>query len=1116
MNSRKDWGLGRGRLARRLIIAVILFSSLITLATTGVQLYADYRYDIGEIEADFDDIRTSNLQSLINSVWVSDEAQIERQLEGLLRLTDMEYMAISEGGTVVSQAGEQRSANVVSHEYPLVFPYKGEARTIGTLRVVASLDVVYDRLLDKVLVILIGNGVKTFLVAGFILIVFGRLVARHLESIAHYAESLDVGDPAQQPLVLVRPERRGEPDELDSLAAAINRMRANLVASHQELSLSNLAIEASDTGILITDAMQSNNPVIYANPAIERITGFPADELIGANPRLLQGDDHDQSAIDEIRQALGKHEPIQVVLRNYRKDGTRYIVDLQISPVRGPDGRVTNFVGIQKDITTQVQHQDALRASEERLGLVLGAIADGYWDWDIAGNREVWSEGIFRLLGLEPDAVEPDRGTLRQRLHPDDVVTFEDGIKRHLEDGAPFSMDLRLQQEQGGYVWVLTAGRALRDESGAPYRMIGSVRDITARKATEEAKRESDERLRSILETAPDAIITIDENGTIESFSPAAERLFGYADGEALGENVQILMPEPYRTEHDDYLQRYRATGEKRIIGIGREIQARHKDGTVFPISLAVSEMVVSGGRRFTGVVHDISKLKQAQTMSERLGRILDQSRDEIYVFDAETLRFVTANRGARENLGYGEDDLSQMSCVELMPDWSRADLEVLLEPLRQDPSEIATVEAVHTRKDGSVYDIDVRFQYLPFETPAVFVAVGRDVTERKHSEELLRQAQKMEAVGQLTGGVAHDFNNLLTIIMGNLEMLERRVEDDERARELVSEATETAELGAQLTGRLLAFARRQRLEAAAIDLNQLVLDMRDLLQRSLGETIQVSTVLNNQLWAVLADPSELQNALLNLAINARDAMPTGGTLTIETDNQELDEEAVHDLNDARPGAYVRLTVTDTGTGMSKSVQEKAFEPFFTTKEVGVGSGMGLSMVYGFAKQSGGHVRLDSEEGQGTRLSLYLPRHDTPETRTRPTANGDQMQGARGETVLVVEDEARVRSIAVSRFEDLGYRVEAAASAAEALQILKHGPKVDLLFTDFVMPGGMNGGDLAREVRTAYPKIKILFTSGHAVQTTARQETVEAGSAWLRKPYRLAELAAKVREVLDT
>jgi PAS domain S-box-containing protein len=521
--------------------------------------------------------------------------------------------------------------------------------------------------------------------------------------------------------------------------------------------------------------------------------------------------------------------------------------------------------------------------------------------------------------------------------------------------------------------------------------LIAVAQDITERQQAEEALREREARLSSVISTAPDAIMTIDDRGIIQSFSNAAVKLFGYAAGEVIGRNVSMLMPQPHRSKHDGYLARYRRTGEKRIIGIGRTVEAQRKDGTIFPMELSVGEVLLGATRIYTGFI--------------------------------------------------------------------------------------------------------------------------RDITARTKIEQELRQAQKMEVIGQLTGGLAHDFNNLLTVITGNLEMLEERLASGDDLS-LLTEAKEAAELGAKLTGRLLAFGRRQPLNPKPINLTELAAGMADLLSRSLGEVVRLETRLAPDLRTTMADPGQVENALLNLAINARDAMPEGGRLLIETSEVEIDEDVMAVHVEVEPGPYAMLAVTDTGVGMTPEVRQRAFEPFFTTKGPGGGSGLGLSMVYGFVKQSGGHVQIYSELGHGTTVRIYLPIRDHDEraaTNRAPRASG----AVGGETILVVEDDQRVRRVSMRCLKELGYAVIEVDSGPAALRMLDQRDSIDLVFTDVVMPGGMTGLDLAQEVRRRWPKLKVLFTSGYADPARIEGGTLTANDGWLGKPYSRADLASKLRELLD-
>jgi PAS domain S-box-containing protein len=564
-------------------------------------------------------------------------------------------------------------------------------------------------------------------------------------------------------------------------------------------------------------------------------------------------------------------------------------------------------------------------------------------------------------------------------------------LRRALAGQPAHAIEDRVRRADGTERVLLWNMMRVADAGAGSPGVFAVAQDITERDAAERALREREARLSSVISTAPDAIITIDERGRIQSFSYAAEQLFLYSAGEVIGQNVKMLMPSPHQELHDGYLARYLRTGEKRIIGIGRTVEAQRKDGSVFPMELAVGEVNLGGTRIFTGFI--------------------------------------------------------------------------------------------------------------------------RDISARSRMEAELRQAQKMEAIGQLTGGLAHDFNNILTVITGNLEILERRLSSEDDL-DLLNEANEAAGLGTRLASRLLAFGRRQPLNPRPLNLSDLAGGMTDLLRRTLGEVVQLETRLKPDLRMTMADPGQVENALLNLAINARDAMPQGGRLIVATDEVELDSDYAAAGSAIEAGQYVMLSVTDTGTGMAPDVAQRAFEPFFTTKPVGSGSGLGLSMIYGFVKQSGGHVKLYSEQGIGTTVSIYLPGTGTEAAlpaapKAKPTAT------AHGETILLVEDDPRVRRVSARRLRELGYSVIEVDGPVPALEAIDRGDAVDLLFTDVVMPGGMSGVDLAHEARSRRPELRILLTSGFADPDMIGRGLRTLNAGWLSKPHSIADLARKLRELLS-
>jgi PAS domain S-box-containing protein len=605
-------------------------------------------------------------------------------------------------------------------------------------------------------------------------------------------------------------------------------------------------------------------------------------------------------------------------------------------------------------------------------------------------------------------------------------------------------------------------------------------------------------------------------DGVISRWTTGCEHLYGWKLEEALGRVAHDLLATTFPKPLEEIRTQLRRYG----IWEG-ELLHQHRDGRPLWVASRWVALTSDAGISILQTNNDISDLREAQTglaaREAHLRSILDTVPEAMVVID-EVGAISSFSAAAERLFGYREDEVFGQNVSILMPSPDReAHDGYLSRYLTTGERRIIGYGRVVTglKKDGASFPMELAIGEAAANGRRIFTGFIRDLTSRHKMEEELRQAQKMEAVGQLSGGIAHDFNNLLTVISGNLDMIERRLED-EKLRALLREAQDAAEDGAKLTGQLLAFGRRQPLNPKLADIGQLVSNFSDLLRRTLGEPVELRTVVTGSSNLAMVDASQLQNALLNLALNARDAMPRGGRLTIEISRSRLDVDYASMYPEVRTGDYVLVAVTDTGMGMSREVKQRAFEPFFTTKSAGAGSGLGLSMVYGFAKQSGGHIQLYSEAGQGTSVRLFLPA--APRNLDEASANGPRGEQGEavprgGETILVVEDDARVRRVAVARLNDTGYRVLEAADGAEARALLAEHPEISLLFTDIVMPGGMTGDELAKEAKGMRPAIKILFTSGYAEPHVAGRELGATGS-WLKKPYTARELAVRLRELL--
>lgn len=648
-----------------------------------------------------------------------------------------------------------------------------------------------------------------------------------------------------------------------------------------------------------------------------------------------------------------------------------------------------------------------------------------------------------------------------------------------------------------------------------------------ARARISDAVRESQAQLSAVVGTATDGIILINEKGIIQSANSAVSRMFGYEHAELIGRNVSILMAGADLTGHDFYIRSYLRTGNAKIIGVGREVEGRRKDETVFPINLTVSETQIQGSRAFVGFIRDISEQKDARENQERLSEQLSDSERQARqqhalfkgVFDSAPDAIVltdlgrhirTVNPAFQRLFGFDARELEgaeELGIYASLDDWKR--LGDLMS--RQSERGVITRENVSFRKKtGEIFPGEIFAGYYreASGTPLGYIGIIRDISEELTREEAKRQSQKLEALGQLTGGIAHDFNNILTTIIGNHEYLKERLSKPDEQNAL-RRASNAAEMAARLTRRLLTFARRRQLEPVTLNLNEIVSTISELLRRTIGESISLELALSPDLPSVRADISEVENVIINLALNSRDAMPNGGRLTIETRILTVTKERPRP--GITPGRYVSLAVIDTGVGMTAEIASKAFEPFFSTKGSGRGTGLGLSTVYGFAEQSGGGVMLDSIPGKGTTVQVLLPAVNQSQVTL-----GDQSDvplAADAETVLVVEDDPDVRETTLRRVEGLGYVAIEAHNSASAIKMLESGCPVDLVFSDVVMPGGMSGYELAGWVKKHRPGVKILLASGH-VDTDHVDPVLRREFVLLEKPYTRADLAQSFRAVL--
>ena len=691
-----------------------------------------------------------------------------------------------------------------------------------------------------------------------------------------------------------------------------------------------------------------------------------------------------------------------------------------------------------------------------------------------------------------------------------------------------------LQPPRGVFLpagWYQDVGLVLYTCAGVGISLLGGAVDF-ARRSAEAGNAEA--RFKSaLIEQTYDSILVWDWDGRITFWNGGAERLYGFTQAEAVGRISHELLKTQFpggfnafyrKLEADDWWEGELVHTTKNgrvltveshmafvreathVVEVNRDISARRQ------AEVALRNANEELESRISARTAELARSYESLRLSEaRYRQVVDLSLECIWITRGD--RVVFANRQVARLFGADRpDDLIGRHALDFVHPDDRARAEERRKLLNRIGDTVPLDELRFVGENDRVITLEVHAVCFEYEGNPSIMVVARDVSERRSLENELHHAQKMEAIGKLTGGIAHDFNNILTVITGTIEILGNAVADKPELTPVSKLLEGAAWRAADLTQQLLAFARRQPLQPRDTDINALIVDTAKLLRSTLGEQIEIESMLRDDLRHALVDPSQLTAALINLALNSRDAMPDGGKLVIETNYACLDEIYAKANTEVRPGAYVLIALSDTGSGIPPSILSKVFEPFFTTKEVGKGTGLGLSMVYGFVKQSGGHVKIYSEEGHGTTIKLYLPQAD----QTAPLADAAPVLPVQGgtESVLVVEDDILVRDFVAAQLISLGYRVFTAGNAAEALAVIESGADFDLLFTDVIMPGPMNGRQLVDAALRRRPALKVLFTSGYTENAIVHHGRLDPGVLLLSKPYRKSDLARLIREAL--
>jgi len=906
-------------------------------------------------------------------------------------------------------------------------------------------------------------------------------------------------------------------DYLFRLPLALERAYYRSVASRERLALLANVTFASDVINSLTAhvvVLNENGVIVVTNEAWNR---FSSENSTFAHPQHYLGESYlevclksvHQSSDEYARQAL---RGIQSVLQGQE---THFALEypchsltqerwflMRVSPLTG---RHRGAVVSHQEITERIRHDVALRESEERFrhmadhAPVMIRVTESSGHTTYLNEKRYLFTGTSAGTGLGMDWLDS--------VHPDDRITAETVFLLANERREEFRLEYRMRRREGDFRWVSDSASPRSGVNGEFPGFIGSIVDITDLKLAVE------ERDRFFTQSL-DLLCVADFNGYYRRINPTFERVLGYRPEE--------MLPYPLLTfVHID--DRERTMEEVRRVAAGYssidfEIRCLHKDGSTRDILWNATPFLDQ--KCFYAAGHDITDRKIIeQALAENQTKtqlILDTAKDAIVVVDDAGM-IEQCNPAVEQVFGYRPGDLLGKSVMALI-DVETGDPVVTSNGhcLKTDTGTDGRTrrEMTGRKHDGTHFPVELVSGEMQRGQRRYYTGFFRDVSDRRQLEEQLRQSQKMEAVGQLAGGVAHDFNNLLTIIMGYCEILSDDLAGEPHRHDLVEEVQKAGERATALTRKLLAFSRKQMLQPRAVNLNEIITDMGRMLQRLIGENIEFVTSLSQDLHAVMVDVGQFEQVVMNLAVNARDAMPAGGRLIIETCNLELDESYAGSHMDVIPGPYVQIAVTDNGHGMSKEVRHRLFEPFFTTKESGRGTGLGLPMVYGIIRQSGGHIQVYSEPGMGTTFKSYLPAIATPvpEAVAEPRSL-DSLMGT--ETVLLTEDEDALRALAQRVLEDCGYRVLTASNGQSALELVRtyDGP-LHALITDVVMPG-ISGSELAKQIEEFRPGLVVLYMSGYTNEAMLRHGIAESSLAFLQKPFTPLALARKVRKLLD-
>jgi PAS domain S-box-containing protein len=852
--------------------------------------------------------------------------------------------------------------------------------------------------------------------------------------------------------------------------------------------------------------------IVFANSEAEGMFGYTLEELLGKTyltlvPERFRAESSERFA--RLLSSLELHE--QQTQREFwcrRKDGSEFPAEVTSSPIETLKGVVV-AVSV-RDITQRKRAEEALRESEQFSREIVANAQEGVVVYDTELRYQVWNRFMEELTGVPASEVLGKCGfDLFPHIREQGVDLM---IRRALAGEVVHSPDMAFRVPTTGKSgWVSSIFSPHLGARGQIVGVISTIRDITEHKHAETVLQESEERYRTLFENAPVGLYRTTPEGHILAGNPAFVRMLGYSSFEELARrdlNTSDFEPDYPRTQFIELLDKQ---GE--IAGL--ESVWYRRDGDVLHVRENVRAIRDDSGKIlcFEGTAEDITQRKRAEAEHTRLVTAIEQSAEAVVITGISgDIQYV--NPAFTRITGYSRQEVLGKNPRILKSDKQDAAFyQHLWATILQEG--IWHGEIINRRKDGSLYTEEMNIAAVRGARGEIthFIATKQDVTERKTLEEHVRQAAKIEAVGRLAGGVAHDFNNLLTIMNGYTDLLAEELGSDHKVSDYLKEIKDAGERATTLTRQLLAFSRRQVLAPQVLDLNSVVSNLEKMLRRLIGEDIKLHTLLDPSLGRVKADPGQIEQVIMNLAVNARDAMPSGGDLTLETRNVQLDETFARSHVTVKPGPHIMLAVSDTGAGMTPETKERIFEPFFTTKEKGKGTGLGLATVYGIVKQSGGSIWVYSELGRGTSFKIYLPvASESPAARGHTKAQADAASGS--ETILVVEDEEGVRSLIRLALESAGYRVLGMEDGQSALAgCASYNGPIHLLLTDVVMPQ-LSGPLVAEKVTAMRPDIKVLYMSGYTDDAVVRHGVLSRDMPFIQKPFSPGALREKIREVL--